>query len=106
MGTENDSCWPAKLRNFKLRHNALFASLWIRLFTVLRWDCPKATMNSIFVSCGQYTQAESLGKAIVRTVKSVTGLDAFFAEEVQDLNGLDANVLAALHDCTAFIFAR
>lgn len=58
----------------------------------------------IFVSCGQYTEAEkSLGKAIVKMVKSITGLDAFFSEEVQDLNGLDSNILCALHDCAAFI---
>src|SRR5881392_1195900 len=58
----------------------------------------------IFVSCGQYTDAEkSLGKSIVRMVKTITGLDAFFAEEVQDLNGLDSNILGALRDCAAFI---
>ena len=40
----------------------------------------------IFVSCGQYTEAEkSLDTAIVKLGKSVTGLDAFFAEDVQDL---------------------
>jgi hypothetical protein len=58
----------------------------------------------IFVSCGQYTAAEkSLGKAIVRMVESLTGLDAFFAEEVQDLSGLDTNILDALRRCAAFI---
>lgn len=58
----------------------------------------------IFVSCGQYTPAEkSLGKAIVKVVTDVTGLDAFFAEDVQDLNGLDSNILTALHDCVGFI---
>jgi len=36
-------------------------------------------------------------------VKSVTGLDAFFAEEVQDLDGLDTNILAHLRDCAGFI---
>jgi hypothetical protein len=61
-------------------------------------------MSKIFVSCGQFTEAEkTLGKAIVRTVKEITGADAFFAEEVQDLNGLDANILGALRDCSAFI---
>jgi hypothetical protein len=58
----------------------------------------------IFISCGQFTPAEkALGKAIVQMVKDVTGLRAFFAEEVQDLNGLDYNILAALRDCTALI---
>lgn len=58
----------------------------------------------IFISCGQFTEAEkSLGNAIAKMVKSVTGFDAFFAEQVQDLNGLDTNILAALRDCAAFI---
>jgi hypothetical protein len=61
-------------------------------------------VSKIFVSCGQYTEAEkSLGKAIVRMTKAITGMDAFFAEEVQDLNGLDSNILSALRDSAAFI---
>jgi hypothetical protein len=61
-------------------------------------------MSKIFVSCGQFTDAEkSLGKAIVRMIREITGADAFFAETVQDLNGLDANILGALRDCSAFI---
>jgi hypothetical protein len=35
-------------------------------------------------------------------VKAI-GLDAFFAEDVQDLNGLDSNILDALRKCDAFI---
>lgn len=62
------------------------------------------TKPFIFISCGQYAETEkSLGKAIVKMVKSVTGLEAFFADEVQDLNGLDANILDALRECAAFI---
>src|SRR5258708_34734899 len=58
----------------------------------------------IFVSCGQFTTAEkALGKAIVKMVNDVTGLDAFIAEEAQDLNGLDSNILNALRECVAFI---
>jgi hypothetical protein len=61
-------------------------------------------MSKIFISCGQYTDAEKLvGKEIVRIVKEVTGIDAFFAEEVQDLNGLDSNILGALRECVGFI---
>jgi hypothetical protein len=61
-------------------------------------------MGKIFVSCGQYTAEEkSLGKTVVKMVKSITGKDAFFAEEVQDLNGLDSNILAALRDADGFI---
>jgi hypothetical protein len=53
--------------------------------------------KTIFISCGQFTNAEKrLGKQIAEMVKRVTGLEPFFAEEVQDLNGLDANILNAL----------
>jgi len=44
-----------------------------------------------------------LGRDIVRMVKTITGFDAFFAEEVQDLNGLQTNILAALRDASGFI---
>jgi hypothetical protein len=63
-----------------------------------------STKRFIFVSCGQFTEAEKkLGSAIVSLVKSVTGHDAFFAEEVHDLNGLDSNILDALRNCAGFI---
>lgn len=58
----------------------------------------------IFVSCGQYTDEEKrLGQQITKIAKDMTGFDAFFAQNVQDLNGLDSNILAALHDCAALI---
>jgi hypothetical protein len=58
----------------------------------------------IFISCGQFTPSErALGKAIVQMVEELTGANAFFAEEVQDLNGLDFNILNALRNCAAFI---
>lgn len=58
----------------------------------------------IFISCGQFTDAEkSLGKSIASAVKSITGLNTFFAEEVHDLNGLDSSILESLRDATAFI---
>jgi hypothetical protein len=61
-------------------------------------------MNKIFISCGQFTDEEkALGKAIVKMVKEVTGSEAFFAEEVSDLNGLDSNILEALRDASGFI---
>jgi hypothetical protein len=34
---------------------------------------------------------------------ALPGFDAFFAENVQDLNGLDANILSALRECAALI---
>jgi hypothetical protein len=36
-------------------------------------------------------------------VRALTSFEPFFAEEVQDLNGLDANILGALRDCSALI---
>jgi hypothetical protein len=60
--------------------------------------------KTIFISCGQYTDAERrLGREISEMVRKLTDLEPFFAEEVQDLNGLDANILSALRNCVAFI---
>jgi hypothetical protein len=60
--------------------------------------------KTIFISCGQFTDAEKrLGKQIAQMVKDLTNLEPFFAEQVQDLNGLDANILRALHEAFAFI---
>lgn len=59
---------------------------------------------SIFISCGQFTADEKkLGNQIARMVRELTGLEPFFAEQVQDLNGLDDNILNALHNCVALI---
>jgi hypothetical protein len=58
----------------------------------------------IFVSCGQYTaQEKHLGTRIAEMVKNETGFEAFFAENVQNLLGLDGSILTALRDCAAFI---
>jgi hypothetical protein len=60
--------------------------------------------QSVFISCGQFTDAEKqLGKDVAAMVKKLTGFEPFFAEEVQDLNGLDSNILGALRDCVGFI---
>ena len=60
--------------------------------------------KTIFISCGQYTPAEKqLGKQISEMVRTLTDCVPFFAEEVQDLNGLDTNILNALRDCVGFI---
>jgi hypothetical protein len=60
--------------------------------------------QTIFISCGQYSEAEKrLGSDISAMVKKLTGFEPFFAEEVQDLNGLDSNILNALRDCVGFI---
>jgi hypothetical protein len=58
----------------------------------------------VFFSCGQDSEAEkSLGKSISQMVRDTTGFDAFFAEEVQDLNGLDSSILGALRDAAGII---
>lgn len=60
--------------------------------------------KTIFISCGQFSDSEKrLGKQIVEMVRDLTDLEPFFAEEVQDLIGLDASILGALRDCVAFI---
>jgi hypothetical protein len=57
----------------------------------------------VFISCGQYTEAEKrIGTQIADLVRSA-GFEPFFAEEVHDLVGLDRNILDALHECVAFI---
>jgi hypothetical protein len=59
---------------------------------------------TIFISCGQFTDAEKrLGTLVAKMVRTLTDYEPFFAEDVQDLNGLDANILGALRDCVAFI---
>jgi hypothetical protein len=62
------------------------------------------TKRFIFISCGQFTAEERyLGTQIAALVREQTDLEPFFAEQVHDLNGLDANILDALRDCVAFI---
>lgn len=57
----------------------------------------------IFISCGQYTTAEkALGKSIYAMVEGL-GMQPFFAEQVQDLKGLNENILDHLRDCAGFI---
>ena len=60
--------------------------------------------NFIFISCGQFTAAEQrLGREIASLVTKLTGHGSFFADQVQDLGGLDTNILNALRDCLALI---
>ena len=60
--------------------------------------------STIFISCGQFTETERLlGKSISNMAKDLTDYEPFFAQEVQDLNGLDDNILSALHECVGFI---
>jgi len=58
----------------------------------------------VFISCGQYTNAEiALGEEIARIVKATKGVDAFFAQQQSDLNGLHDNILRAIKNCVGFI---
>jgi hypothetical protein len=58
----------------------------------------------IFISCGQYSPEERrLGRAIVQLVDRIPGMKAYFADEVQDLKGLDSNILTKLRECAGFI---
>jgi hypothetical protein len=60
--------------------------------------------QTVFISCGQFSDAERrLGRQIAEKIRALTDLEPFFADEVQDLNGLDANILNALRNCVAFI---
>lgn len=57
----------------------------------------------IFISCGQSTEAEiQLGTQIFSMVKSF-GFEPFFAEKVQNLDGLNSSILRKLSECAAFI---
>jgi hypothetical protein len=59
---------------------------------------------SVFVSCGQFTDAEkTLGEEITSIVKRMTGHYAFFAQQVHDFNGLRDNILQAIQNCIGFI---
>jgi hypothetical protein len=81
---------------FPVEEAAESESRWARISHPMR-------KSIVFISCGQFTDAEKkLGKHIAVLVDAL-GLEPFFAENVQDLDGLDANILRALRDCAAFI---
>jgi hypothetical protein len=59
---------------------------------------------AIFISCGQFTEPEKrLGREIAELARMLTGSEVFLADEVQSLQGLDANILNALRECSVFI---
>jgi hypothetical protein len=58
----------------------------------------------IFISCGQYTEAErSLGQSICDLVRQVTSFEPYFAENQRTLDDLSKNVFAALDGRSGFI---
>jgi hypothetical protein len=58
----------------------------------------------IFVSCGQLTPEEKdLGKSVKDLVDSKPGYKAYFAEKVQNLDGLAKNIFDKLQKCSGLI---
>lgn len=58
----------------------------------------------VFVSCGQATAAEKkLGKNLIALVERAPGLQAYFAETVNSLEGLSANIFRNLERASAFV---
>ncbi|TAK13708.1 MAG: hypothetical protein EPO32_04310 [Anaerolineae bacterium] len=58
----------------------------------------------VFISCGQSTEYEkNLGETISRRVKEQTGLDGYFAQNQQSLEGLTQNIFNAIHNADGFI---
>lgn len=61
--------------------------------------------NYVFVSCGQRTAEEiSLGKKIVSMVEDLTPFSAYFAETVNDLEGLTKSIFSKLNEAVGYIF--
>lgn len=59
----------------------------------------------IFISCGQRTKDEiSLGKRIVSMVEDLTPFSAYFAETVNDLEGLSKSIFSKLNEAVGYIF--
>jgi hypothetical protein len=60
--------------------------------------------NTIFVSCGQLTDGErAMGIAIKEAIDNTPGFVAYFAQEVQNLEGLATNVLRAVQRCSGAV---
>ncbi len=60
--------------------------------------------RQIFVSCGQLTENEkSLGTRVKDAIDSANGFEAYFAERVQDLESLSANIFEGLNSCVGAV---
>lgn len=58
----------------------------------------------IFISCGQFSSREkSLGMQIKAKIEQLTSFDGYFAEDQRSVNGLVANILERLYNCSGFI---
>ena len=60
--------------------------------------------NRVFISCGQQSQEEiDLGQEIVDAVNRVPGLEAYFAENQQSLEGVTHNIFQAIYTSSGLI---
>jgi hypothetical protein len=58
----------------------------------------------IFISCGQRTPEEiSLGKRVKEEIDRTPGFQAYFAENVHDLDSLNNNIFEAISQCSGAI---
>ena len=65
---------------------------------------PSSKNRLIFVSCGQAADHEVLvGQTIKATIDAEAGFEAYFADSVQDLEGLSGHVFDALRRCVGII---
>jgi len=59
---------------------------------------------SVFISCGQYTEAEKrLGRALASIVSSRTQATGYFAENQSSLAGVTEHILRALDNASGFV---
>lgn len=77
--------------------------LWANYLFRLRKHMNKKEI--VFISCGQRTEEKIvLGKKIVLIVEELTPFSAYFAENVNDLEGLIKSVFSKLNEAVGFIF--
>ena len=60
--------------------------------------------NRVFISCGQQTEEEiALGQRIVAAVQEIPGLEPYFAENQQSLDGVTRDIFQAIYTSSGFI---
>jgi hypothetical protein len=65
---------------------------------------PSPSTGVVFVSCGQSSDAEiGLGQSIATLVSERTGLEAYFAQNQQSLEGVTREIFNKIHNASAFI---
>ncbi len=69
-----------------------------------RESASQAKGATVFISCGQYTQAEIwLGKALASAVEEYTPCKGYFAENQNSLESLSHHIFHALDECAGFV---